>query len=142
MRTLSADCPKHTSLAAIYDTCGLHCPELPGFFLAKRQAGGLPIRDRRRFRDMKTAPVTDIEVSTAATRRSSWPTGAASSRAGYGQMIATAVLHMLWLATDYGSLQCSTPRYNAKGAASQREGALYRWLDARRRGDQRVRPVR
>ena len=38
LRMLSAECPKHTSLAAIYDTCGLHCPELPGFVLAKRQA--------------------------------------------------------------------------------------------------------
>ena len=38
LRTLSAVCPKHTSLAAIYDICGLHCPELAGFFLAKRKA--------------------------------------------------------------------------------------------------------
>ena len=33
LRTLSADCPKHTSLAAIYDTCGLHCPDLPKLFM-------------------------------------------------------------------------------------------------------------
>jgi hypothetical protein len=30
LRTLAADCPKYTSLAAINDNCGLHCPELPG----------------------------------------------------------------------------------------------------------------
>ena len=33
LRMLSAECPKHTSLAAINDNCGLHCPELAGFFL-------------------------------------------------------------------------------------------------------------
>ena len=38
LRTLAANCPKYTSLAAINDNCGLHCPELPGFVLAKRQA--------------------------------------------------------------------------------------------------------
>jgi hypothetical protein len=32
LRTLSADCPKHTSAAA-YDICGVHCPELPKLFL-------------------------------------------------------------------------------------------------------------
>jgi hypothetical protein len=32
LRSLSADCPKRHSLSA-YDLCGIHCPELPGFFL-------------------------------------------------------------------------------------------------------------
>ena len=38
LRKLSDDCPKYTSLAAINDNCGLHCPELAGFFL-EAQAG-------------------------------------------------------------------------------------------------------
>jgi hypothetical protein len=38
LRMLSDDCPKYTSLAAINDNCGLHCPELAGFFL-EAQAG-------------------------------------------------------------------------------------------------------
>jgi hypothetical protein len=29
---LSDDCPKRKSISA-YDLCGVHCPELPGFFL-------------------------------------------------------------------------------------------------------------
>ena len=33
LRTLAADCPKYTSLAAINDNCGLHCPELPNMFM-------------------------------------------------------------------------------------------------------------
>jgi hypothetical protein len=31
---LSADCPKRKSITA-YDRCGVHCPELPAFFLGK-----------------------------------------------------------------------------------------------------------
>jgi hypothetical protein len=31
---LSADCPKRGSVT-FYDRCGVHCPELPGFFLGK-----------------------------------------------------------------------------------------------------------
>jgi hypothetical protein len=32
LRKLSADCSKRSSLSA-YDICGIHCPELPDFFL-------------------------------------------------------------------------------------------------------------
>jgi hypothetical protein len=32
LRRLSRDCPKHASAIA-YHLCGVHCPELPGFFL-------------------------------------------------------------------------------------------------------------
>jgi hypothetical protein len=34
LRQLSKDCPKRKSITACsYDLCGVHCPELPGFFL-------------------------------------------------------------------------------------------------------------
>ncbi len=33
LRLLSKDCVKHASVSA-YDLCGVHCPELPGFFLS------------------------------------------------------------------------------------------------------------
>jgi hypothetical protein len=36
LRLLSADCPKRHSLSA-YDLCGVHCPELPGFFSVSRR---------------------------------------------------------------------------------------------------------
>ena len=39
LRTLAADCRKFTSLAAIYDTCGLHCPELPKIFMQQVRSG-------------------------------------------------------------------------------------------------------
>jgi hypothetical protein len=32
LRLLSADCPKRKSIR-VYDLCGVHCPELPRFFL-------------------------------------------------------------------------------------------------------------
>jgi hypothetical protein len=32
LRILSKDCPKKKSLTA-HDLCGVHCPQLPGFFL-------------------------------------------------------------------------------------------------------------
>ena len=32
LRLLSKDCPKRASVSA--DLCGVHCPELPGFFLS------------------------------------------------------------------------------------------------------------
>ncbi len=32
LRRLSKDCPKRKSIT-VYDLCGVHCPELPGFFL-------------------------------------------------------------------------------------------------------------
>ena len=32
---LSKDCPKRNSIT-VYDLCGVHCPELPSFFLDKR----------------------------------------------------------------------------------------------------------
>jgi hypothetical protein len=32
LRRLSKDCPKRKSVT-VYDLCGVHCPELPGFFL-------------------------------------------------------------------------------------------------------------
>ena len=38
LRTLAADCPKYTSLAAINDNCGLHCPELPNMFMQQVQS--------------------------------------------------------------------------------------------------------
>jgi hypothetical protein len=34
LRMLSDDCPKRKSVT-IYDRCGVHCPELPSFFLGK-----------------------------------------------------------------------------------------------------------
>jgi len=34
LRLLSDDCPKRKSITA-YDRCGVHCPELPSFFLGK-----------------------------------------------------------------------------------------------------------
>ena len=34
LRQLSADCPKRRSIT-VYDLCGIHCPELPAFFLGK-----------------------------------------------------------------------------------------------------------
>ena len=34
LRLLSKDCLKHASVSA-YDLCGVHCPELPGFFLGE-----------------------------------------------------------------------------------------------------------
>ncbi len=34
LRMLSDDCPKRKSVA-IYDRCGVHCPDLPSFFLGK-----------------------------------------------------------------------------------------------------------
>jgi hypothetical protein len=34
LRLLSDDCPKRKSIT-VYDLCGVHCPELPGFFLGK-----------------------------------------------------------------------------------------------------------
>ena len=34
LRLLSKDCVKRASVSA-YDLCGVHCPELPGFFLGK-----------------------------------------------------------------------------------------------------------
>jgi hypothetical protein len=34
LRQLSADCPKRQSIT-VYDLCGIHCPELPAFFLGK-----------------------------------------------------------------------------------------------------------
>ena len=34
LRLLSEDCPKRASVSA-YDLCGVHCPELPSFFLGK-----------------------------------------------------------------------------------------------------------
>jgi hypothetical protein len=34
LRLLSDDCPKRKSVT-IYDRCGVHCPELPGFFLGE-----------------------------------------------------------------------------------------------------------
>ena len=34
LRLLSDDCPKRQSITA-YDRCGVHCPELPRFFLRK-----------------------------------------------------------------------------------------------------------
>jgi hypothetical protein len=34
LRLLAEDCPKRASLSA-YDLCGVHCPELPAFFLGK-----------------------------------------------------------------------------------------------------------
>ncbi len=36
LRTLSAECPKRASIST--DPCGVRCPELAGFFLAKRKA--------------------------------------------------------------------------------------------------------
>jgi hypothetical protein len=33
---LSDDCLKRKSIA-VYDLCGVHCPELPGFFLGKEE---------------------------------------------------------------------------------------------------------
>ena len=33
LRQLSKDCPKRKSIST-YDLCGVHCPELPGFFLS------------------------------------------------------------------------------------------------------------
>jgi hypothetical protein len=33
LRLLSKDCAKHATVSA-YDLCGVHCPELPGFFLS------------------------------------------------------------------------------------------------------------
>jgi hypothetical protein len=35
LRLLSDDCPKRKSIT-VYDLCGIHCPELPAFFLGKR----------------------------------------------------------------------------------------------------------
>ena len=35
LRQLSDDCPKRKSIT-VYDLCGVHCPELPSFFLGKR----------------------------------------------------------------------------------------------------------
>jgi hypothetical protein len=32
LRLLSDDCPKRKSIT-VYDLCGVHCPELPSFFL-------------------------------------------------------------------------------------------------------------
>jgi hypothetical protein len=34
LRQLSDDCPKRKSVT-IYDRCGVHCPDLPSFFLGK-----------------------------------------------------------------------------------------------------------
>jgi hypothetical protein len=34
LRLLSKDCVKRASVSA-YDLCGVHCPELPGFFLGE-----------------------------------------------------------------------------------------------------------
>ena len=34
LRLLSDDCPKRKSIT-VYDLCGVHCPELPVFFLGK-----------------------------------------------------------------------------------------------------------
>ena len=34
LRMLSDDCPKRKSVT-IYERCGVHCPELPSFFLGK-----------------------------------------------------------------------------------------------------------
>ena len=34
LRMLSDDCPKRKSVT-IYDRCGVHCPELPSFFLGR-----------------------------------------------------------------------------------------------------------
>ena len=34
LRLLSDDCVKRASVSA-YDLCGVHCPELPGFFLGE-----------------------------------------------------------------------------------------------------------
>jgi hypothetical protein len=34
LRLLSDDCPKRKSIT-VYDLCGVHCPELPSFFLGK-----------------------------------------------------------------------------------------------------------
>jgi hypothetical protein len=34
LRLLSGDCPKRKSIT-VYDLCGIHCPELPAFFLGK-----------------------------------------------------------------------------------------------------------
>jgi hypothetical protein len=35
LRLLSKDCVKRASVSA-YDLCGVHCPELPGFFLGEK----------------------------------------------------------------------------------------------------------
>ncbi len=35
LRLLSEDCPKRKSIT-VYDLCGVHCPELPSFFLGDR----------------------------------------------------------------------------------------------------------
>jgi hypothetical protein len=37
LHTLSADCPKHTSVNA-YDACGAQCPELPALFMQQVQS--------------------------------------------------------------------------------------------------------
>jgi len=34
LRQLSDDCPKRKSIT-VYDRCGVHCPQLPSFFLGK-----------------------------------------------------------------------------------------------------------
>jgi hypothetical protein len=34
LRLLSDDCPKRKSIT-VYDLCGVHCPQLPAFFLGK-----------------------------------------------------------------------------------------------------------
>jgi hypothetical protein len=34
LRLLSDDCPKRKSIT-VYDLCGVHCPQLPSFFLGK-----------------------------------------------------------------------------------------------------------
>jgi hypothetical protein len=34
LRLLSKDCPKRKSIT-VYDLCGVHCPQLPSFFLGK-----------------------------------------------------------------------------------------------------------
>jgi hypothetical protein len=34
LHLLSEDCPKRKSIT-VYDLCGVHCPELPAFFLGK-----------------------------------------------------------------------------------------------------------
>lgn len=34
LRLLSDDCPKRNSVT-VYDLCGIHCPQLPAFFLGK-----------------------------------------------------------------------------------------------------------
>jgi hypothetical protein len=38
LRLLSEDCPKRKSIT-VYDLCGVHCPELPGFFLSTTDTG-------------------------------------------------------------------------------------------------------